>query len=112
MRITSSTLLETVAAMAIMGGVLACAGLVCSNVLAADASAQRTRARLAVDDAVAQVLIHGRVEAAVRPMGGIQVRVVAGPAGTDGQAVRFIATDAGGAVILEETRTLRMAWHE
>lgn len=112
MRIKASTLLETVAAMAIIGCVLGCAGLIFSNVLAGDASARRTRARLAIDYAVAHMLTDGRIGEGDRISDGVLVRSSWKSISTYQREVRFTAMSADGSVLFEEHRTLTATWND
>jgi hypothetical protein len=112
MRLKASTLLETVAAMAIIGCVLGCAGLIFSNVLAGDTSARRTYARLAIDHAVTRMLTEGRMGEDEQITGGVFLRRAWKPVGLYRRQVRLTALDATGNVLLEEDRMLTATWKD
>jgi Tfp pilus assembly protein PilV len=112
MRIRASTLLETVAAMAIIGCVLGCAGLIFSNVLAGDTSARRTRARLAIDHAVTRMLTEGRPGEGERMSDGVLIRSAWKSGGKYHREVHLTALSADGNVLLEEDRTLTTTWND
>ncbi len=112
MRIRSSSLVETVAAMAILGFVLATSGLIFANVLQSDRAYQRTLAWAMIEAEVTRIHAKG----AWRPqlVSKADLHLSWEPVMLDGsrRSFHFVVSRDGGTVVLEQNRILTGPWSD
>jgi hypothetical protein len=112
MRIRSSSLVETVAAMAILGFVLASAGLIFSNVLQSDHAYKRTRAWAMIEGEVVRMRDQARCDAVPCNERGLDLRFDRQSLDAHRRVVHFEVRDEQGALVLEQDRLITAQWRD
>ncbi|MEO8069040.1 MAG: type II secretion system protein [Flavobacteriales bacterium] len=111
MKLRAATLLETLVAMALLGGVLATAVLIFSNVVEGDRSNRRTRARLAADDMFARIEAAQRVALGELEKDGFTIRIDQEILSGEQRSVKVTVVEGDG-TILEAQRILPGPWRD